>query len=113
MQLIFEKSRPGRRALTLDPLDVPKAELPAGFCRETPPALPEVGEWDVVRHFTHLSRRNFGLDSQGAGQAEALLLAAGKPGGQRAQPLLDLVPQTDRTQLDLHAGGDLSPGRAL
>lgn len=63
MQLIFEKSRPGRRALTLDPLDVPKAELPAGFCRETPPALPEVGEFDVVRHFTHLSRRNFGLDS--------------------------------------------------
>ena len=63
MQLIFEKSRPGRRALTLDPLDVPKAELPAGFRRETPPALPEVGEFDVVRHFTHLSRRNFGLDS--------------------------------------------------
>ena len=63
MQLIFEKSRPGRRALALDPLDVPPVELPAAFRREAPPALPEVGEFDVVRHFTHLSRRNFGLDS--------------------------------------------------
>ncbi|HRZ82687.1 MAG TPA: aminomethyl-transferring glycine dehydrogenase subunit GcvPB, partial [Candidatus Hydrogenedentes bacterium] len=63
MQLIFEKSRPGRRALALDPLDVPPVEIPAAFRREAPPALPEVGEFDVVRHFTHLSRRNFGLDS--------------------------------------------------
>lgn len=63
MQLIYEKSHPGRRAITLDPLDVPEARLPEDVCRPTPAALPEVSELDVVRHFTNLSRRNFGVDS--------------------------------------------------
>ncbi|NIA12967.1 MAG: aminotransferase class V-fold PLP-dependent enzyme [Nitrospiraceae bacterium] len=63
MQLIFETSRPGRRGVRLDPLDVPEATLPAEFCREDAPNLPEVGELDVVRHFTRLSARNFGVDS--------------------------------------------------
>jgi len=63
MELIFEKSREGRRATTLDPLDVPEASLPAELLRNDPPALPEVSELDVVRHFTHLSKRNFGVDS--------------------------------------------------
>jgi glycine dehydrogenase subunit 2 len=63
MQLIFEKSRPGRRAIELDPLDVPEAALDPALCRDEPAALPEVSELDVVRHFTHLSKRNFGIDS--------------------------------------------------
>ncbi len=63
MRLIFEKSRKGRRAVTFEPLDVPPACLPEELRREKAAALPEVGEFDVVRHFTHLSRRNFGLDS--------------------------------------------------
>lgn len=63
MQLIFEKSRPGRRGIELDALDVPEASLPAELCREKPAALPEVSELDVVRHFTRLSERNFGVDS--------------------------------------------------
>lgn len=63
MQLIFEKSRKGRRGLTLDKLDVPQATLPDDLCREDPAALPEVSELDVVRHFTALSDRNFGLDA--------------------------------------------------
>jgi glycine dehydrogenase subunit 2 len=62
MQLIFEKSRPGRRALTLDALDVPTCKLPAELRRVAAPALPEVAEIDVVRHFTHLSQRNVGID---------------------------------------------------
>ncbi len=61
MQLIYEKCR-GRRAVTLDPLDVPEAALPEELCRETPAELPEVSEIDVVRHFTHLSQRNVGID---------------------------------------------------
>ena len=64
MQLIFEKSRPGRRAVSPGPLDVPMASLPEGVCRAAAPALPEMGELDVVRHFTLLSQRNFGVDSQ-------------------------------------------------
>lgn len=63
MQLIFEQSAPGRRALDLDPLDVPAAELPPELLRGKPAALPEVSELDVVRHFTRLSRRNFGIDT--------------------------------------------------
>lgn len=63
MQLIFEKSSEGRRAIRLDALDVPEATLPGNLCRQDKPALPEVAEMDVVRHFTHLSQRNFGIDS--------------------------------------------------
>ena len=63
MQLIFEKSREGRRGVTLDALDVPLASLPGELCREEPAALPQVSESDVVRHFTELSSRNYGLDA--------------------------------------------------
>ena len=63
MSLIFDKSREGRRAITLDALDVPEASLPPELCREQPAALPEVSELDVVRHFTNLSRKNMGIDS--------------------------------------------------
>ena len=63
MQLIFEKSRAGRRAITLDPLDVPEAKLPDNLARAKAAELPEISEIDVVRHFTQLSQRNFGIDS--------------------------------------------------
>lgn len=63
MQLIFEKSREGRRGIVLDDLDVPEAVLPPELLRATPAELPQVSELDVVRHFTHLSQRNFGVDS--------------------------------------------------
>jgi glycine dehydrogenase subunit 2 len=63
MQLIYEKSRPGRRAIALDALDVPEAALPPELCRAEAAPLPEVSELDVVRHFTLLSQRNFGIDS--------------------------------------------------
>jgi len=63
MQLSYEKSVPGRRAIGLDPLDVPEAALPAELCRSEPAPLPELGELDVVRHFTRLSQLNFGIDS--------------------------------------------------
>jgi glycine dehydrogenase subunit 2 len=63
MQLSYEKSVPGRRAIGLDPLDVPEAKLPSYLCRSEPASLPELGELDVVRHFTRLSQLNFGIDS--------------------------------------------------
>ncbi len=65
--LIFELSRPGRRAFSLPPLDVPEqAEtdlLPPDRLREEPPLLPEVSELDVVRHFTRLSQLNHAVDT--------------------------------------------------
>jgi glycine dehydrogenase subunit 2 len=62
--LIFEQSIPGRQGVRLADSDVPvEAEFPAAIRREAPPALPELTELDVVRHFTALSNRNFGVDS--------------------------------------------------
>ncbi|MBX7257652.1 MAG: aminomethyl-transferring glycine dehydrogenase subunit GcvPB [Candidatus Hydrogenedentes bacterium] len=63
MPLIYEKSRKGRRAIVLDALDVPDVEFPAALGRAAAAELPEVGELDVVRHYTNLSRKNFGIDS--------------------------------------------------
>lgn len=65
-KLIFELGAPGRRGVTLPELDVPEVSLqeclPLDYQREQAPALPEVSELDVVRHFTRLSRLNFGVD---------------------------------------------------
>jgi glycine dehydrogenase subunit 2 len=65
--LIFELSKPGRTAYSLPECDVPEADpaegIPAGLLRTVPAALPEVSEVDVVRHYTELSRRNFGVDN--------------------------------------------------
>ncbi len=63
MELIYEKSRKGRRGIRFDALDVPEAAFPEEFRRKDDAALPEVSEFDVVRHYTNLSRRNFGVDS--------------------------------------------------
>jgi glycine dehydrogenase subunit 2 len=66
-KLIFEKSAPGRRAATFPALDVPEAAqdwLPEGARRGTPLGLPEVSEQDLVRHYTRLSQRNIGIDTQ-------------------------------------------------
>ncbi len=41
----------------------PAAWLPAGRLRAEPPALPEVAEVDVVRHFTRLSQLNHAVDT--------------------------------------------------
>lgn len=65
MPLIFEKSKPGRKAYSLPELDVPKKGpdlLPDWARRKQPASLPEVSEVDLVRHYTELSRRNFGVD---------------------------------------------------
>ncbi len=61
--LIFELSRPGRRATAQAPLEPADVELPEPFRRGTPPALPEVSELQAVRHFTRLSRLNFSIDT--------------------------------------------------
>jgi glycine dehydrogenase subunit 2 len=65
--LIFEKGAPGRQAVTMPSMDVPTEPLedlvPASLLRQEPAALPEVSEIEVVRHYTHLSQRNFGVDT--------------------------------------------------
>lgn len=63
--LIFELSHSGRRgcsvAMNVAPRD--KKRLDAKFMRSSRPALPEVDELTVVRHYTNLSNNNFGVDT--------------------------------------------------
>jgi glycine dehydrogenase subunit 2 len=65
VKLIFEKSRAGRRAARLpQPANLaPAPELPAALRRAEPPRLPELPENEIVRHFTELTTRNFGIDT--------------------------------------------------
>ena len=64
-KLIFDLSKAGRQGYSLpaDRWNRSVSELPAGLLRSDSPALPEVSELDVVRHYTNLSQMNFGVDS--------------------------------------------------
>ncbi len=66
-KLLFELAKPGRRANRLPPSDVPIVDVerlyPSGTLRKQPLALPELGEGDVVRHFTNLSTLNMSVDT--------------------------------------------------
>jgi glycine dehydrogenase subunit 2 len=63
--LIFEHSKDGRVAYSLPELDVPEIDesLPSEYVRTEAAALPEVSEPDLIRHYTELSRRNYGVDN--------------------------------------------------
>jgi glycine dehydrogenase subunit 2 len=63
-ELIFEKSRNGRRAFAQAPGDAGETSIPAAFLRTDRPRLPEASELQTVRHFTRLSRKNFSIDTQ-------------------------------------------------
>jgi glycine dehydrogenase subunit 2 len=64
MKLVFEKSRPGRRAGRVPrPRNLESPAVPAELRRERPPRLPELPEVELVRHFTELTTRNFGIDT--------------------------------------------------
>lgn len=63
-RLSIEKSVPGRRGVRfVKPSKPASAWLPGTALRQTPPRLPEMSEFDVVRHYTRLSRLNFCLDT--------------------------------------------------
>jgi glycine dehydrogenase subunit 2 len=63
-ELLFELSHAGRRCHRLPACDVPSdTGLPRDALASAPPPLPEVGEIDLVRHFTNLSQRNMSIDS--------------------------------------------------
>src|SRR6266487_2247646 len=66
-KLLFELSEAGRRAHRLPPCDVPEHPvsklLPASAVAAAPPALPELSEPQVVRHFANLSQLNMSVDT--------------------------------------------------
>lgn len=66
-KLIFELSKPGKVGHKLPKLDVCdkciKELIPEDLLNDNDINLPEVSEHDVVRHFTNLSNKNFGVDT--------------------------------------------------
>jgi glycine dehydrogenase subunit 2 len=65
--LLFEISRSGRQGYSLPACDVPEKPLeqllPKPLQRNELPQLPEMSETGIIRHYTELSTRNFGVDT--------------------------------------------------
>jgi glycine dehydrogenase subunit 2 len=63
MNTVFKKSSAGREGVWPAKPGKPASEyLPTGLLRGKSAGLPELSELDVVRHFTQLSRQNYGVD---------------------------------------------------
>ena len=61
--LIFESGSPGRSAFFW-PEEKGANEIPPGLSREEIAGFPEMGELEVLRHFTRLSHLNFSIESE-------------------------------------------------
>jgi len=94
--LIFEKSVPGQRAVTLPDLDVPESPLDSSLVGDGFDGA-EVGQLDLIRHYTHLSHRNFSVDDHFYPLGSCTMKynprinewAAGLPGFTNLHPLQD------------------------
>lgn len=64
-RLLFESGSSGRNALQW-PQPAQRADelLPSALLREEIAGFPELGELEVLRHFTRLSQRNYSIESQ-------------------------------------------------
>jgi glycine dehydrogenase subunit 2 len=97
--LIFERSTPGLSAASLPNLDVPPVDpqqvIPRELLAPAPPPLPEVGELDLVRHYTRLAHRVFSVDGNFYPLGSCTMkynpkineLAAGMPGFTNLHPM--------------------------
>lgn len=61
--LIFEMSKEGRIGYNVPVKDLPEVNLPSSLLRSRRADLPEVSELDVVRHYTNVSQKNFGVEN--------------------------------------------------
>ena len=65
--LVFDKSVPGRRGFYLPSSDVSQLQaedvMPSEQLRQSMPPLPEIAEFDAIRHYTRLSQLNFSVDT--------------------------------------------------
>lgn len=103
MKTVFEKSRPGRVGVLPEAPKKHAADmLPASLLRAQRPALPELSELDVLRHFTNLSQRNFGVDANFYPLGSCTMkynarfqeYAASLPGFSQCHPILGQLPGT-------------------
>jgi glycine dehydrogenase subunit 2 len=68
--ILFELDQPGQRGVVMPKADPAIEEevgdglsaLPAGMARAEPPALPELGQMQVLKHYLRLSQENLGAD---------------------------------------------------
>jgi len=60
--LLWEKGSSGRMGMSIPKSDVPGAEIDSELVGDGPD-FPDLGELDVVRHYTRLSTWNFGVDT--------------------------------------------------
>jgi glycine dehydrogenase subunit 2 len=61
---IFEKSRTGRIGCNVPHCDTPEVDLNSAIgASRTELRLPEIGELDLIRHFTNLSHINYGIET--------------------------------------------------
>lgn len=63
MKLSIERSVAGRRGIKFNGAQNSGNFLPQNLLRKSAPRLPEMSEFDVVRHFTNMSRENYSLDT--------------------------------------------------
>jgi len=104
MRTVFKKSAPGREGVwPASPQTALGDLLPAALTRETPANMPSLSELDVVRHFSLLSRKNFGVDSNFYPLGSCTMKYNPKfceeigslPGFSRLHPLLPQLPRGD------------------
>jgi glycine dehydrogenase subunit 2 len=61
--LIFDLSKKDRIGYQYTEKNLSEVTLPNDLLRLTPADLPEVSEFDVVRHYTNVSQKNFGVET--------------------------------------------------
>ena len=109
MSTVFSKSVPGREGVwPRRPKTEPVDFIPAGLLRAGTPNLPSLSELDVVRHFTALSTKNYGVDANFYPLGSCTMKynpkfteeVAALPGFSRLHPLTPQLP----------GGGDMTAG---
>ena len=104
--VIFELSQPGARGVLVPEVEAEvqqavgdvAATLPESLRRQTPPALPEMSQIHVLRHYARLSQENLGVDLNiDVGQGTCTMKYSPKVNDQlaRSHKLADLHPLQD------------------
>ena len=104
--IVFELSTPSARGVLVPPVEPgirarvgdPAAALPPGVRRAAPPALPELSQLHVLRHYERLSQETLGVDLNiDVGQGTCTMKYSPKVNDQlvRSTKLADLHPLQD------------------
>ncbi len=106
--IIFELSQPGARGVLVPSVEAELLQevgdvaggLPESLRRKTPPALPEMSQIHVLRHFARLSQENLGVDLNiDIGQGTCTMKYSPKVNDQlsRSHKMADLHPLQDES----------------